>query len=244
MRARSAIALAFLAVALGAYALGRVHQERLTADSAKTSYAEKAEDLIVADIFWELGLGEVRYLDIGAGDPVDASNTYLFYTRGAQGVLVEPNPVFGPQYAALRPRDKVLAVGVGVTDQREADYHVVEGHWALNTFDKDVADEHARAGMKVSVVKMPLVNINEIIARNFTTPPNFLSIDIEGLDLAVLESLDFDRYRPAVICVETLVVDTQRTDPRIETFLRSKNYSPRGGSFVNTIFVANELVKR
>ena len=88
------------------------------------------------------------------------------------------------------------------------------------------------------------MNINKVIADNFKTAPNFISIDIEGLDLDVIKTLDFDKYRPAVICIETLLVNTRQLDPRIEEFMKSRNYSVRGATFVNTIFVANELVNK
>src|SRR4051812_41063504 len=59
---------------------------------ARPSYAQQGEDLAVASIFGLLGVGRPTYLDVGAGDPVEGSNTYLFYERGCRGVLVEPNP--------------------------------------------------------------------------------------------------------------------------------------------------------
>jgi FkbM family methyltransferase len=248
------VCLGLVAVGITGYVLGRAHQTHLTAEEPKApppppppppegrvTYAQQAEDLIIADIFGYLGIKEIRYLDIGANDPIQDSNTYLFYKQGHRGVLVEPNPAYGPKYREKRPGDNVLEVGVGVTDQQEADYYMVDAHPGLNTFSKEVADKHAALGRKITVTKRKLVNINKVIADNFTTPPNFISIDIEGLDLDILKTLDFDKYRPAVICVETLVVNTRKIDPAIEEFMRSRKYTARGATFVNTIFVANEL---
>ncbi|MCL1902757.1 MAG: hypothetical protein FWG18_03995, partial [Alphaproteobacteria bacterium] len=33
-----------------------------------------------------------NYVEIGSNDPVTANNTYYFYNRGGNGVLVDPNP--------------------------------------------------------------------------------------------------------------------------------------------------------
>jgi len=250
------VCVGLTAMALSGVFLGRTHQ--LQADLAaaeenrpappapapftKTTYAQQFEDLIVADIFKYLDIKEIRYLDIGAWEPVQDSNTYLFYTQGHRGVLVEPNDFYVQKIRATRPGDKVLPVGVGITDQEEADYFMVENVPGHNTFSPEVAEKNRGEGRKVTAVKKRLVNINAVIAENFKEPPNFISIDVEGLDFDILKTLDFDKYRPAVICAETLVVNTKGVDYRIEEFLRSKNYSVRGATFVNTIFVANELL--
>ena len=45
-------------------------------------------------------------------------------------------------------------------------------------------------------IKMPLLNINDVMARHFQEAPTFLSVDTEGMDLAILRSIDFGRFRP------------------------------------------------
>ncbi len=84
---------------------------------------------------------------------------------------------------------------------------------------------------------MPLVNINRVMEDHFGAAPSFVSIDTEGLDLDILKSLDFRRYRPSVLCVETLVYGTKAVETEILTLMRSKDYTVRGSTFVNTIFV-------
>ena len=91
---------------------------------------------------------------------------------------------------------------------------------------------------------MPLININDIIKKHFKGAPNILSLDVEGLDLAILKTLNFKKYRPNVICVETLVVGTKKMETSIVKFLLSKGYVIRGGTFVNTIFVDKNLLSK
>jgi Methyltransferase FkbM domain len=61
------------------------------------------------------------------------------------------------------------------------------------------------------VLKMPLININRLIAENLASAPDLLSIDVEGLDTAILKTLDLSRFRPAVICVEALLCSPTAT---------------------------------
>jgi Methyltransferase FkbM domain len=116
----------------------------------------------------------------------------------------------------------------------------------LNTFSKEEAEiivSKSRGQRSIEkVVKLPLVNINAIIENHFPKAPDFVSIDTEGLDLEILKSLDFDRYRPAVLCVETLILGTMRVKTEILELMKAKGYSIRGGTFVNTIFVDDSLI--
>jgi len=91
---------------------------------------------------------------------------------------------------------------------------------------------------------MPLVNINEVLQKNLSRGPDLLSVDTEGFDEKILRSLDFEKYRPKVICAETLEPGTNNLVQGIVSFLGSKDYSVRGSTFVNTVFVDNSLMKK
>ena len=84
---------------------------------------------------------------------------------------------------------------------------------------------------------MPLVPLNRLIAEHFDGAPDLLSIDVEGLDEAVLRSLNFRKYRPAVICAETKGPDTSHDSTPIARWLKPRGYVACAGSLFNTIFV-------
>jgi FkbM family methyltransferase len=214
-------------------------------DDTHFSYAEQGEDLIMEDILGDIGVkNPITYLDIGAYDPIRHSNTYLFYKAGGHGVLVEPNPAKTRRLESVRPRDKTLNVGVGTSAERTmSDYYLIggPGKGLLNTFSKQEAEEVQRKGGGTQfiekVIQLPLDNINIIMQEQIGAAPNLLSIDTEGMDLDILRTMDFDRFRPDVICVETLEVGTDQINLDILRLLESKRYSARGATFTNTIFV-------
>jgi len=215
---------------------------------SRTSYSQQGEDLIVDSICGSLAIRNPTYLDIGAADPIVLNNTYLFYEGGCRGVLVEPNPTFCSKLRSQRPKDKVLNIGVGFEDRDAADYYMVGGPDGeyLNTFSPDDV-ERLREKSKgfrpiVKVIKMPLVNINKIMEEQFQGAPDFLSTDTEGLDLDILKSLDFNRFRPKIVCVETLVLGIKQMETAILDLMRAKDYTIRGATFVNTIFVDNHIL--
>src|SRR5271166_2642026 len=109
---------------------------------ATPSYSQSGEDVTAKMIFDYLGIKQPSYLDIGAWLPQAGNNTYLFYTLGGRGVLVEPNVALISELKSVRPGDTVLNVGIGITEQKEADYYCLTiDQW--NTFDKEEAERVA-----------------------------------------------------------------------------------------------------
>jgi len=88
-----------------------------------------------------------------------------------------------------------------------------------------------------------VLGMRAVFARPFVrTGRTYLSIDAEGLHLAILKKIDYTRFRPKVICVETLVAGTNREIPETTRFMKRVNYVARGATFVNTIFIDGRLL--
>jgi FkbM family methyltransferase len=209
------------------------------------SYSQCGEDRIVHFMCGYIGIAPIDYIDVGAHDPVIGNNTYLFYQKGTRGLLIEPNPTMCKKLREVRPDDRVLEAGIGATAAREADYYVMtDSSW--NTFSKDEAERQSKQfGGKISikeVIKVPLLDLNQVMAEHFREAPAFLSVDAQGFELPILKSIDYRRFRPKVICAETLVTGTREMSPEIAAFMVKQGYVVRGMSFVNTIFVDSKLL--
>ena len=210
----------------------------------KLSYAQQGEDLALWEILHlVLRIEHPTYMDVGAHHPVFNNNTYYFYERGSRGVLVEPNPGLHDLLSQVRPHDVLVRAGIGVTAQAEADFYIIGGSedGQLNTFSREQAEAlvtRSRGHYSIAkVMKIPLLNINDLMRRHWNGPPNLLSLDTEGFDLPILRSLDFKRLRPDVVCVETVEIGGRRLLADIMQLMANNNYEIRGGSFINTIFV-------
>ncbi len=140
------------------------------------------------------------------------SNTYFFYQKGCRGVCVEPDPVLFHEIKKSRGRDVCLNIGVGVDQEAEANFYITSSK-TLNTFSREEAERYVSYGsQKIErVMRIPLAPINTIIEKYFDVCPNLISLDVEGLDLKILETFDFENYRPEVFCIETLT--TLKTTP-------------------------------
>jgi len=221
--------------------LARIGTEPEPLYQGRRSFAQQGEDLILYNLLChDLRIQTPSYLDVGAGDPVLSNNTYALYLTGSRGVLVEPNPTLVRKLRAVRPGDVVVGCGVGLRETTGADYYVIRGRWPLNTFSREAVAEYRRQSATDPVEKvltMPLIPINRLIADFFGKAPDLLSIDIEGMDLAVLRTLDFRAHRPAAICAETKKPGMPHDGTPVERLLRAKGYAACAGSLYNTIFV-------
>lgn len=222
---------------------------KLSRGDRKTSYAQCGEDLIVEFIFEASSKFNPTYLDLGAYHPKKLSNTYLFYVKGCRGVCVEPDPVLHAKIAGARRGDVCLNVGVGFDERQAATspFYIMSAK-TLNTFSREDAERYQRYGShKIErVVEVPLLHVNKIIEQHFAAYPNFVSLDVEGLDLKVLQALDFARFRPEVFCVETLTYAEDKTEEKLTDtidFMLSQGYFVYADTYINTIFVDKDFWK-
>lgn len=171
----------------------------------KRSYAQSGED-VIADI--ELGKKKKGvYVDVGAFHPKLFSNTYLFYKRGWSGVCIEPRPGASGGFEKCRSRDKFVAMGVGA--KKDVLEYFEFDDTAANTFSKEQAEKSIKeAGRKlkrrINVAVMPLM---DILAVNGVEEIDLMSVDVEGMDLEVLGSNDWERFRPKMVICEDLEFD-------------------------------------
>lgn len=211
------------------------------------SYAQSGEDAIADFVFRALRVDRPTYLDIGAHHPRYLSNTCRFYERGCRGVNVEPDPDLFRAFAQQRPNDVNLNAGIGIGIGADAGgtslpFYVLSER-TLNTFSRTEAERCVAGGSQriEAVIEVPVYGINTICEQHFAgSGPDFLTVDVEGLDFEIVRSLDLDRFRPALICVETLTYSESREErkrPEIVEYLLGHGYFVYADTYINTLFV-------
>lgn len=220
---------------------------RQLVEGSRRSYAQCGEDLIIDFLFTWLKLPRVRYLDIGAHHPTYLSNTYFFYERGASGVCVEPDAALAGAFSRTRPRDICLNVGIAPTERFADIFHMSTP--TLNTFSREHAEQYESYGTQriESITQVPIRNINKVIEAYFESAPELVSLDVEGLDLAILQSLDYSRHRPAVFCIETLSFTENQSEHKLDEiidWMKAHDYMVYADTYVNSVFVDNEIWKK
>lgn len=178
-------------------------------DEPVLTYSMHGEDTVIIRTLERRLLYRNRgfYVDVGAFHPYWASNTALLHARGWRGINIEPNPAMARQLAQVRPADITLQCAVG-TPRRRADLHYFYDWASSNTLVPAFADMISE-GQDVQVSEMITVDVvplGEILAEHVPNGETIdvLNVDVEGMDIEVLQSNDWDRFRPTIAAVEDL----------------------------------------
>ncbi|MFT4668550.1 MAG: FkbM family methyltransferase [Flavobacteriaceae bacterium] len=181
-----------------------IQEQQRQLDFAVISYAQEGEDVLIDRFLNTKSRG--FYVDIGAHHPERFSNTYRFYQRGWRGINIDAMPGSMDAFTAERPEDINLELGIS-KEKGELTYYMFNEP-ALNTFSE--AEAKKKDGLRdykiIETRKIVTYPLNEILEKHLqgTTRIDFISIDVEGLDLEVVESNDWEKYRPTLLLVEDL----------------------------------------
>jgi FkbM family methyltransferase len=173
------------------------------------------------------------YVDIGSWHPVKASNTYYFYLRNWKGICIDPNPELKQLYKQFRPKDNFINAGIG-NSNTSMDYYMLPES-SMNTFSYDFLVQHHLEDKIVKKINVPLLSLKEILDKNLNKKDrlDFFDIDVEGLDLEVLKTNDWNKYRPKVIIIESDLSIKKDVNSEIVKYLELQNYKFIGKSIIN-----------
>ena len=157
------------------------------------------EDKFINDYFKKKTNGV--YIDVGCYHPLDGNNTHLLFKKGWNGINIDINFFSISLFNFLRKNDINIHSGISNKKNNLTMYYRKEINM-LNTLDNKLANMHFRNGYKKR--KVSVNTLNFFIKKNYKKLKkiDFLNIDVEGSEINVLRSLDFNRYKPQLICIE------------------------------------------
>lgn len=165
-------------------------------------FSQEGEDILLNRIFNFRTSG--TYVDIGAHHPRRFSNTYFFYKMGWTGINIDAMPGSMDAFNIERPADINLEAGIG--QERGRLFFYIFQEPALNTFDKDLALKNEEAGWKlVETREVEVFPLAEILESHLGDRAiDFMTIDVEGFELPILKSNDWQKFRPDYLLLEDL----------------------------------------
>jgi FkbM family methyltransferase len=175
------------------------------------------------------------FVDVGANDPTDQSQTFHLEQFGWDGVLIEPQPDLAE---ALRRSRKASVYAVACSSPensgRSMPLTLAGAYSSLNTVLRV-------ATAKVSgCIDVPIRTLDEVLAdAGAPSPIDFLSIDVEGHELEVLRGFDFGRWRPRLILIEDHVLDR-----RLHNYLVARGYAWIRRTGLNSWYVTGPSAPR
>ncbi|MCW2594584.1 MAG: hypothetical protein JWP39_472 [Jatrophihabitans sp.] len=165
------------------------------------SYAQNAEDVVLARAF--TGRTDGFFVDVGANEPTHDSVTRHFADRGWTGINIEPQVTCFQALERERPKDINLNVGVSSEPGRLTFYYVPDAQ-AMSTFSAEHATLVRSLGYHTQEREIDVRTLDDVFEHEVGgRTVDFLKVDVEGLEDAVLGQFDWTRFRPRVVLVES-----------------------------------------
>ncbi len=216
-------------------ARARQVRDVLPGGHGRTSFAQEGEDLILERIFESQPSG--IYVDVGAHHPLRFSNTLLLSRRGWRGVNIDATPGSMAPFREQRPRDVNLEVGVGARDEVRDFFLFNEP--ALNTFDAARAKSLEKPPYKIEAIRpVRCAPLATLLAEHSIGAIDLLTIDAEGFDFEVLQTLDWDVSRPTVVLTEQFSRDIATLlESELHAFMAARGYRLIAKTFNSVFYV-------
>lgn len=191
------------------------------------TYSSQGQDLFVRDML--SGMRDGFFLDSGAGDGTNGSNTKLLEEQyGWSGICLEPNAQL---FNRLRASRQCICLSCCLYS-REENVYFLEGARELGGIVEAFEPEDlARAKMVASLLKdghrpavverqahRPLTVLQQAGAPEVI---DYWSLDTEGSELQILECFPFERYQVRMLTVEH---NYGRAREPIRTLLHARGY--------------------
>ncbi|MEO9324927.1 FkbM family methyltransferase [Nocardioides sp. C4-1] len=165
------------------------------------TYAQRVQDLWA---LWESGFSTDAYFcEFGALGGRDFSNTYLLEQVGWTGVVAEPHPSYTKALYANR-RCAISTECVYDKTGETVEFHTIKGRPALSTIGGFGADDHHREVRENYVShQIATITLHDLFEEaGAPAVVDYLSIDTEGSEVAILRAYDFAARSIRLICVE------------------------------------------
>ena len=197
----------------------------------KKSYSMDKEDLVIDEYFKNKNKG--FYVDVGCYHPLQRNNTMLLYQKGWRGINIDISDFSIKLFKFLRPDDFNLNVAVsnkeGEIDmffqKKLSQLSTIKENSAKNAFQGNILNKKILSRKLTSILEQGKYKDQKI---------DFLNVDAEGADFEVLQSLDFNKYSPELICIEVIEKDLENSD--VFNFLHKNRYKKIWSGVFSHIF--------
>jgi len=152
------------------------------------------------------------YIECGANDGVDQSNTY-YYEKflNWNGILIEP---LDKKFAELKKNrsNKNIFINSALVASKDTQN--------INIFEDNLKSKITLHNEEINerIIKVKATTLSKILNENKAPSViDFFSLDVEGYEEEVLKGIDFNRYKFKFILIET-------SNPKIFEVLKKNNY--------------------
>lgn len=204
------------------------------------TYSQFGQDLFVLKTLKDTQNGV--FVDVGGNHPIKGSNTYLLEQNGWTGIAIEPQEKLRKLWPEVRkaeclnyvvgPENKSINFIEG--NENEHGLSGVEGYNKCQDTSKKIAVEQKR--------------LTDILTEKNIKHVDYLSIDVEGYEMNVLESIDFSVSDIQLISLENDIgfssipfigkkIGSELGNNKLRKFLEDKGYKYIARIFCDDFFI-------
>jgi FkbM family methyltransferase len=171
-------------------------------DPGSPTYSTGGEDALLNYLFGFRNQG--FFVDVGAFHPIHSSNTYLFYLKGWRGINIDARPGSMDAFDRVRPRDINLVRAIS-SGHETLTYAAMGDHPSMNSFSDEFMGALQTRDLVTSRTPIETVPLAHVLAEHLPVGQeiDFMTIDVEGMELQVLSSNDWTLHRPSLVLLES-----------------------------------------
>jgi len=193
------------------------------------------------------------YVEVGAFDGYNFSNTYGLAVRGWNGYLIEPDPqsyaLCSARYASM-PR--IVVSECAISDGSVTHIELIRGGLNTTASAKQAAEyrvtPHFRDAITDKRVIVEALTLDTYLERE-KVPENLdvLVVDVEGTTADVFAGFDIKRWMPKMLIVELFDLHpifggNRRSDMQLRRTILGAGYETIYKDSINTIFVRSNIL--
>lgn len=167
------------------------------------------------------------FIDIGAYDGITINNTFIFEQIGWKGIAIEPQPDIFLKLQKNRTCD-CYNIALSTKSEDSVDFMKVSGSDMLSRLNLNTSNSHKKRikseHSKPELIKVKTLTFEDLM-KNYPTIKyiDFMSIDVEGSELDIIKTIDFNKYKFGLITIEN--------PDKIKKYMKEKGY----GVFLDNI---------
>jgi len=176
------------------------------------------------------------FIDIGAYDGIAISNSYALEKIGWNGICVEPVPEI---YDKLVKNRKCECINAAIYNEDGKILNFIQTKGGRSGFITDMTDsmiESAESEGIVGKYSVKTKTFESLMENKKVKHIDFMSIDVEGAEFAVLESIDFDKYK-----FDLITIENNHGIKKLQDYMFSKGYKTFLDLGVDVLFIPQNI---
>ena len=186
-----------------------------------------------------------NYVDIGCYHPTNYSNTHMLYKKGWRGLNIDLNPLSIELFNVHRPNDINLNLAIS-NDEGFKNLYFLDDLNTQNTLELNhiefLKTYHGVKSEEIEIRKVQTHRLDKVLDQYNFKKIDFLNIDVEGHEINIIKSINFNKYEIKVICIEILNHNkkSELINRELKEYILSKDYIISKKIGLNYIFYKNE----